>query len=141
MSPEERRDYYRTHRRAMRAVGFRRVSVTLGAEEYARLKQDATRHQSQPTAHLKSLAFAQLDTEYLVPPDQGERLDALIAILRGVGNNLNQLARHANEMRMFLDTDDVRRKVRFLEDEVTRFISEPRAVSKDHAGGGTTSTP
>lgn len=139
MSPEERRDYYRSLRRAMRAEGFRRVSVTLGADEYARLQQDAARHQTQPTAHLKSLAFAQLNTEYLVPPDQGERLDALIAILRGVGNNLNQLARHANEMRMFLDTEDVRRKVRFLEDEIIRFVSEPRAAGKGHTGSDTTS--
>jgi hypothetical protein len=91
MTPEERRTYYKTRRTEERAEGKRRVSVSLSPAEFARLKRDAALHRVQPTAHLKALAFASLDRRYLVPTDQSERLDALIAILRGAGNNLNQL--------------------------------------------------
>ena len=129
MTPDERKDYYRTRRREQRAVGMRRVSVTLSGAEHAALLADAKTHRTQPTAHLKRLAFAQLDIRYLVPPDQNERLNELIAVLRGVGNNLNQLARHANEMRAFMDTEDVRRKLRFLEEAIVTFVAEPSQMS------------
>ena len=125
MDAETRRNYYKTRRREQRAEGMRRVSVTLDPTEYARLVVDAKMHRTQPTANLKRLALAQLDRVYLVPPDQGERLDVLIAVLRGVGNNLNQLARHANEMRAFMDTDSVRLRLQYMEDEIRRFVKEP----------------
>lgn len=133
MTPEARRQYYQTRRREERDEGKRRVSVTLSAAEYGRVSRDATLHRTTPTAHLKALAFSALDQQYLVPPDQAERLDALIAILRGVGNNLNQLARHANEMRAFMDTDQVRLQLRRMEDAITAHVSSPPVVGAEVA--------
>ena len=45
--------------------------------------------------------------------------------MRGVGNNLNQLARHSNEMRYFLDTAEVRLQIRRMDEEVRRFVESP----------------
>ncbi len=77
------------------------------------------------TSHLKRRAFAHLDARSLIPPDVGRRLDRLLAVVRGIGNNLNQLARHSNEMRAFLDTEQVRLHLKRMEDEVCRFVGGP----------------
>ena len=67
-----------------------------------------------------------------MPPNIESRLDDLVAIMRGIGNNLNQLARHSNEMKYFLDTKEVALQLRRLEEEITRFVSAPpRADTPD----------
>ena len=135
MTPEERRQYYQTRRREERGEGKRRVSVTLTATGHGRLVRDASLHRATPTSHLKALALSALEARYLVPPDQAERLDTLIAILRGVGNNLNQLARHANEMRAFMDTDQVRLQLRRMEEAITEHVSAPPLASSGRDAG------
>ena len=112
-------------RSRQRMAGVRRVSATFSALEHERISASAKAHGEKITTHLKSLAMAQLDTRYLVPPDMAARTDALLAVLRGVGNNLNQLARYSNEMRYFLDTEEVRLQVRRLTEEVQAFIEKP----------------
>jgi predicted RNA-binding protein with EMAP domain len=125
MSTTDRRSYNERIREEQKARGFRRVSVTLSPVEYAHLKQHADAHQERVTSHLKQCAFSYLDARYLVPPDVVERLDSLLSIMRGIGNNLNQLARHSNEMRYFLDTDSVRLQLKRMDEEVRRFVAEP----------------
>lgn len=122
----DRATYMQTYRAEQRKAGVRRVSATMTEEEYTRLAESAAQHQESATTHLKHLAFAQLDRRYLVPLDQAERLDAFIAIVRGIGNNLNQLARYSNEMRHFLETEEVRLQVKHLEEEVRRFVVQPK---------------
>lgn len=123
--PTDRAEYMKAYRADARKAGVRRVSATLSEAEYAQLAQSANVHRERITAHLKSQALAHLDSRYLVPPDITERLDTLIAIMRGIGNNLNQLARHSNEMRYFLDTEEVRLQVKQLEEAVRKFITAP----------------
>lgn len=118
-------EYMQTFRERQRQAGVRRVSVTLSADEWAALHQHAAEHRERVTTHLKKCAFAHLHARYLVPPDLSERLDVLVATLRGIGNNLNQLARYSNEMRAFLDHEEVRLQLRRLEGEIRAFISEP----------------
>ena len=86
----------------------------------------AKAHDEKLTSHLKNLAIAQLEARYLVPPDLAERLDSLVAIMRGIGNNLNQLARHSNEMHYFLDTQEVRLQVKRMEDAVRELVLFPK---------------
>ena len=123
--PTPRTDYMQKLRQEHRARGIRRVGVTLTADDFSRLAALAEGEGEATTAHLKRLAFAQMDARYLVPVDIAERLDSLTAILRGIGNNLNQLARHSNEMRYFLDTESVRLQVKRMEEEIHAFISTP----------------
>lgn len=131
---KDRKTYNERFRKEQRARGFRRVSVTLSAEEYERLKRDADAYGERVTTHAKHCAFAHLDARYLVPPDIAERLESLLAVMRGIGNNLNQLARHSNEMRYFLDTEDVRLKVRRMDEAVRRFVIDPRPDIPDARG-------
>lgn len=121
----DRRIYNKRIQEDQKTRGFRRVSVTLSATEYEQLAKRASGFDERVTTHLKRCAFAHLEARYLVPPDIDVRLDALMAIMRGIGNNLNQLARHSNEMRYFLDTEEVRLQIRRLDDEVRRFVASP----------------
>lgn len=126
MTDTGRKTYNERFRKEQKARGFRRVSITLSAAEYEQLKQDADAHGERATTHAKHCAFAYLDTRFLVPPDIADRLDSLLAVMRGIGNNLNQLARHSNEMRYFLDTEDVRLKIKRMDEEVRRFVCDPK---------------
>jgi Bacterial mobilisation protein (MobC) len=128
MPAESHSDYMKSFRATQRAQGVRRVSVTLSSEEYERLIAHANKHEAPPTAHLKQLAFSYLDKTYLVPSDITARLQAVTAILRGIGNNLNQLARHSNEMKAFMDTNEVRLQLRRMEAEVKSFVTKPVGV-------------
>lgn len=94
----------------------------------------ADAHQEKLAGHIKRLALAKLDDAYLVPPDMVERLDSLLAVMRGIGNNLNQLARHSNEMRAFMDTREVQLHLRRLDDEVRRFVTAPGKAKSGGAG-------
>ena len=126
MATNERKAYNERIRKEQKARGFRRVSVTLSPAEYEQLKRSADGHGERVTTHAKRCALAYLDKRYLVPPDAAERLDGLLAVMRGIGNNLNQLARHSNEMRYFLDTEDVRLKIRRMDEEIRRFVCDPK---------------
>lgn len=120
----DRAAYQKAYRQTHKATA-RRVNVTLSRDEFEKIASDAAVHSLPVTTHLRECAFAYLDGRYIVPPDLASRMDALLAVLRGIGNNLNQLARHSNEMRYFLDTEEVRLQVRRLDEEIRRFVSEP----------------
>jgi hypothetical protein len=121
----DRRAYMQAHRTEAKARGVRRIGVTLSADEFDTLSRAALAHGEPPTAHLKRRAFAHFAQAYIVPPDQQERLDALLTILRGIGNNLNQLARHSNEMKYFLDTEFVRSDLKRMDAALRMFITAP----------------
>lgn len=121
----KRTKYMKEFAASQKSAGVRRVNVTLSASEYARILKSANGQNERVTTHLKTLSFAQLDSCYLVPLHLAENLDTLLAIMRGIGNNINQLARHSNEMRYFLDTDEVRLQLKRMDEEVQRFITQP----------------
>lgn len=125
MTTADRSSYMEAFRAGQRLAGVRRVSVTLTADEFARVEQSAEAYGERVTTHLKTCAFAHLDARYLVPSDLAQRMDALLSVMRGIGNNLNQLARHSNEMQYFLDTEEVRLQVRRMDEAVRAFVSQP----------------
>jgi hypothetical protein len=135
MTTTDRKTYNQRIREEQKVRGFRRVSVTLSPAELERFEVSAACHQTRVTSHLKACALAHLDAKYLVPPDLAERLDELLAVMRGIGNNLNQLARYSNEMRYFLDTEEVRLNLKRMDEEVRRFVTSPVRVKEEGEQG------
>lgn len=112
----------RAFREKQRREGVRRVNLTLSASEYAELEESAKRFGETVTRHAHTLLFGVLEKKSLPPPDLAEKLDAMIAIMRGIGNNINQLARHANQMRYFIETNEVHLQLRRLEEEICNLL-------------------
>jgi hypothetical protein len=122
--PTDRADYLKRFQNEQRVHGVRRVSVTLSALEYAALSESAAHFDESPTTHLKRSALGNLAGEVRLPPELASRMDVLLSVVRGIGNNLNQLARHSNEMRAFLDTNEVRLQIKRLDEEVKTFLAD-----------------
>ena len=122
--PTDRVTYTKRFRAEQRENGVRRVSVTLAASEYAALSKSAAIFDELPTTHLKRCALDHLAGDVRLPPEITVRMDAFLSVVRGIGNNLNQLARHANEMKAFLDTNEVRLQLRRLDEEARDFFKD-----------------
>jgi nitrate reductase beta subunit len=134
----DRKTYYRKLWAEKKARGEKRISPIFTADEIDQLQKSATAFgEISLPAHVKRLALAKLDDRYLVPSDILERMDSLLAIMRGIGNNLNQLARHSNEMRYFMDTAEVRLQLKRMDDEIRQFLTQP---TKDTSNQHTHST-
>lgn len=127
----DRKSYMQAFRERQKQAGHTRVTVNLSPDECARLVGSAESHGDKIASHIKRLALAKLDDVYLVPPDVAERMDALLAVMRGIGNNLNQLARHSNEMRAFMETREVQLQLRRLDDELRQFLTQPCKAGDD----------
>ena len=121
----DRPAYMSAFRERQREEGLRRVTVNLSREEYARMAVSAVKQGERFATHLKRRAFADLDTSYIVPPDLAERLDDVLSVVRGIGNNLNQLARHSNEMRAFMHTHEVQLQLKRMDEVVRQFVAKP----------------
>ncbi len=121
----DRLAYMSAFRERQRAEGMRRVTVNLNSDEYARMEASALKQGERFATHIKRRAFADLDAIYIVPPDLAERLDDVLSVVRGIGNNLNQLARHSNEMRAFMHTHEVQLQLKRMDDMVRQFVAKP----------------
>ena len=122
----DRKEYYRKLWADKKVRGEKRISPIFTADEITRLSESATAHgEDSLSAHVKTLVLAKLDDRYMVTSDIQERLDHLLAIMRGIGNNLNQLARHSNEMHYFMDTAEVRLQLKRMDDEIRQFLTQP----------------
>lgn len=121
----DRSAYMSAFRERQREEGMRRVTVNLNPAEYTRMEAAALKQGERFATHLKRRAFADLDATYIVPPDLAERLDDVLSVVRGIGNNLNQLARHSNEMRAFMHTHEVQLQLKRMDDMVRQFVAMP----------------
>jgi hypothetical protein len=133
MTNTNRRNYMATFRQEQKLLGFRRVNVTLSPQEYERIQINAVLYGERVTSHLKRCALAFLNTDCLIPPDVGRRLDSLLVVMRSIGNNVNQLARYSHEMRVVLDAGQIQAHLKRMDDEVRRFVTgQGHAVTLDN---------
>ncbi len=91
-STDYHRQYWKQYKKKTR-----QISLTLSLEEY-KLWQQAAASQGRRSVgqQIKAEALAYRDQEHLPDLDTQQYLIELIRILRGLGNNLNQLARQSN---------------------------------------------
>lgn len=108
----------------------RKVSLncSLTRAEDAELQQRARRLKMSRTTCLKELAFAYSDGRYLVPPNVEAKLETVIALLRNVATNINQMAARANRNRQanYSDYLTLKKEVLTLEDRIKHAVRNPK---------------
>lgn len=111
----------------------KRVNCTLTTAEYATVSARAARLHMKPTVCFKALALAYSDQRYLVPPNVEAKLEAVVFLLRNIANNVNQVARRANQMKQasFQDYLILKEEVLTMEDRIKRAIRTPKIADGD----------
>ena len=111
----------------------RRILLTLTPAQEREIKRAAREAGLKPAAFVRQATLAYMEQRYLVPKDQAERLTSLIAVLRNIGNSLNQVARFAATLQKKrtwfgkkpFDWQEAEAKVRELEEKVEEFVQRP----------------
>jgi hypothetical protein len=108
----------------------KRINCTLTNAQYAAVKARADRLKMKPTVCFKALALAYSEQRYLVPNSVEAKLEAVIFLLRNVANNVNQVARRANQTRQasFQDYLVLKEIVLSLEDRIKRAARTPKTA-------------
>lgn len=118
---ENRTEYMREYR-AKYKERAKRVSVTLTPSEHGRARRTASAQGKTLAAFLKDSAFSHMDGIRPVPKELADRVDAMLAVLRGIGNNVNQIARHSNTVRAYVDGNELMLNLRLLDDKLRQFL-------------------
>ena len=133
---EAEKAYMREYMKAYREEGKytpKRVNITLSNAEYSALKQRAKKEDKPVTRLVKELALISLYERDNFPEGVSHRLNELALILRGVATNINQMARHSNQLKQFSEQEALTLKLRLLEDQVHDFlISKQLRNNHDH---------
>lgn len=118
--------YMSEFRERQRREGIKRTTIILSKEEHKKIEASAKKYKEKLSPHIKQLALAKLEDKYIVPPDLEQKLSEAILIWRGIGNNLNQMARHSNEMKAFMHTGEIQLQLRRIEDTLKHCITQPK---------------
>lgn len=123
---QRRNAYMRGYMRAYRQAAHR-LSLSLSHEEHRRLAWEAEAVGCTPTACFHAAAFAYFDRRTLLPKAYADNIAEAIGEIRRVGNNINQLAYHANARRKTTQRDlqEARRLLTALEAVVARLLTPP----------------
>lgn len=107
---------------------IRRINCTLTHREATTLANEARRAGRKSATFLKQSAFAYLEKRYLVPRDQEEKLNTMVALMRNMASNLNQVARKTNKFNkvFFFDILKAKKTVHDLEEMLKNFIRQPQ---------------
>lgn len=100
----------------------KRVSVTLSLDEFKQLEQMAKVEKIKPTTLLKKLAFSSMNKKADFPLDVSADFGDLVHILRGVANNINQMAKHSNTIKRVADESRLFSLLKSIEDENRKFL-------------------
>jgi len=118
--------YMREYMKAYREKGKytpKRVNITLSNTEYSALRSRAKKEDKPVTRLVKELALISLYERDNFPEDVVNQLNELSLILRGVATNINQMARHSNQLKQFSEQEALSLKLRLLEDQVHNFLT------------------
>lgn len=122
------KDYMQEYRRNQtddsKAENSKRINVTVTPQEYADLQKSAKANNRSLSGEVKSLAFIALYERDNYPLDVSASLSELTRVLRGIGNNINQIARHSNSFKRVTEEKEILLQLRYLEDSVKTFSNK-----------------
>lgn len=114
-------EYLKAYRKDYRTKR-KRVNVTFTLEEYDALDRAAKVMGETATTFLHRLAVTALSGRARLSKEDEERFEAFVHVVRGIANNLNQMARYSNSMRGMLDEREVGYQLQYLEETVRQFL-------------------
>ena len=125
-SSYDRQRYYRAYYQEYKHR-TKRVKCTLTRSEYMEMARHANKAGMKLTPFIKKAAMAYVRQEYIVPENQAEDLRKLVLLLRGIGNNLNQLAARSNTFKntTMLDLMKAKKNLHNLETIIKKFVRNP----------------
>jgi hypothetical protein len=121
---DKRSDYQRDYQKEYQAR-TKRVNLVLSAPEYRSVKKAAAHSGEALATYMKRRALeahqGQLDAA--VPEELLEQLADLDRAVRNIANNVNQMARHSNQVRHVLDETQPFLYIQSLEAELKKAIA------------------
>ncbi len=102
----------------------KRVSITLTNSEYQLLEKESKKLGVKPTTFLKQNFLNSLENKKDISIDDKERLKEFVRVVRGIGNNINQMAKHSNIFYSILNKNKVFKNLEKLEKEVIKFTNK-----------------
>jgi len=102
-----------------------RVFGTLTPSQHAAIKSIADANDRPVWTQIWAESCAYRKAEFLPNPEIMARQDRMIAELRRIGNNLNQLAKQGHVHAMPNGADDVAAQMEALEDQILAFTKQP----------------
>lgn len=114
-------EYLRQYKKEHPPVG-KRVNITLSESEYARLVEVASESGERPTTFLRNVALAALEGRRVLAKEEEAKVDEFVRVVRGIANNLNQMARYSHTMRGMLDEREVGYQLLYMEEVFRRFL-------------------
>lgn len=110
----QRAEYHAEHGKQYRKKVVR-SGVTFSVDEFDRVQALADSLNLKPAVLIKRLTLSALDGEQVQSAEAVEELRAFTFLLRNIANNLNQLTRHSNRVKMIIDENKVLDQIRKLE--------------------------
>lgn len=124
-SPEakaKQAEYLRAYRKTYRTQR-KRVNVTFTLEEFAQLERSAQEAGETVTGFVHRMSVEALSGHRTLSKGDEERFSAFVRIIRGIANNLNQMARHSNTVRSVLDEREIGYQLEYLESATRELLA------------------
>lgn len=119
-NPSAYREEYRTR--------HKRIEIVCVHEEYDVLKVAAIKHGKKLSPFIRECAFAYLKEGFILPDE--EAVSALKRELRRWGNNLNQIAYHANKTQS-INASQITQAIKLvqaLEQKIEHLYRQPKSI-------------
>lgn len=117
----DRREYQKQYKEEYNKT-VKRVNLTLTQTEYSYFKKIADREGVKVGKIIKTMALAQIGKTFYQPEEIQKKLDDLIFLIRNIANNLNQIARHSNTIKIVLDENKVFTYIKNLEQSIKEHL-------------------
>ena len=115
----KRKQYLEEYMKIYRA-NHREVKVTFNTLDYDVIKKIASKQGLRLASFIRQATHAQARYLYLFPQDLEEEIKAAVRNMRGIGNNINQVARYVNteQYSSIADMEVIFNFLKKMEDEV-----------------------
>lgn len=122
--PDETREEYQKRYQEHYRQSRKRVAIILSPAEAKKYEALAKKQGVRVGTVLRQLAEAGYNNTALLPPEVPKRIKEITHILRGIANNINQIARYSNRVKELRDEAGLLKYLKRLENEVKNFINK-----------------